>query len=150
VEVGYRIPQIYAAPIKAPAPATRGAGRFRWRHHTVDCEVNLRIPSFRSPSSVVRSDLQFSPHTDTVAGTCLGRICHSGTLHPLKIADRIYLGRAAPSSTYGAAGALIVLMFWMYCPFLFGAELTKAIADEREPRSAAAARNYSRDREFVL
>jgi uncharacterized BrkB/YihY/UPF0761 family membrane protein len=88
-----------------------------------------------------------------VAGTCLGRICHSGTLHPLKIADRIYLGRAAPSSPYGAAGALIVLMFWMYCPaqiFLFGAELTKAIADEREPRSAAAARNNSRGREFVL
>jgi uncharacterized BrkB/YihY/UPF0761 family membrane protein len=46
---------------------------------------------------------------------------------PLKIADRIYLGRAAPGSPYGA-GALIVLMFWMYCSaqiFLFGAELTK-------------------------
>ena len=45
----------------------------------------------------------------------------------------IYLGRAAPSSTYGAAGALIVLMFWVYYSaqiFLFGAELTKAIADE--------------------
>ena len=40
----------------------------------------------------------------------------------------IYLGRAAPSSPYGAAGALIVLMFWMCCSaqiFLFGAELTK-------------------------
>jgi membrane protein len=48
----------------------------------------------------------------------------------------IYLGRAAPSSPYGAAGALIVLMFWMYYSaqiFLFGAELTKAIADERKP-----------------
>ena len=46
----------------------------------------------------------------------------------------IYLGRAAPSSPYGAAGALIVLMFWTYYSaqiFLFGAELTKAIADER-------------------
>jgi membrane protein len=46
----------------------------------------------------------------------------------------IYLGRAAPSSAYGAAGELIVLMFWMYYSaqiFLFGAELTKAIADER-------------------
>jgi membrane protein len=71
---------------------------------------------------------------------------------PLKIADRIYLGRAAPGSPYGA-GALIVLMFWMYCSaqiFLFGAELTKAIADEREPRSAGATRNYSRGREFLL
>jgi membrane protein len=48
----------------------------------------------------------------------------------------IYLGRAAPSSPYGAAGALIVLMFWTYYSaqiFLFGAELTKAIADERAP-----------------
>jgi membrane protein len=46
----------------------------------------------------------------------------------------IYLGRAAPSSPYGAAGALIVLMFWTYYSsqiFLFGAELTKAIADHR-------------------
>jgi membrane protein len=48
----------------------------------------------------------------------------------------IYLGRAAPSSPYGAAGALIVLMFWTYYSaqiFLLGAELTKAIADERAP-----------------
>jgi membrane protein len=51
----------------------------------------------------------------------------------------IYLGRAAPSSPYGAAGALIVLMFWTYYSaqiFLFGAELTKAIADERAPADA--------------
>jgi membrane protein len=48
----------------------------------------------------------------------------------------IYLGRAAPSSPYGAAGALIVLMFWTYYSaviFLFGAELTKAVADGRAP-----------------
>ena len=50
-----------------------------------------------------------------------------------------YLGRAAPSSAYGAAGALIVLMFWVYYSaqiFLFGAELTKAIDDERSPADA--------------
>lgn len=47
-----------------------------------------------------------------------------------------YLGRAAPGSTYGAAGALIVLLLWTYYSaqiFLFGAELTKAIADARAP-----------------
>ena len=47
-----------------------------------------------------------------------------------------YLGQAAPSSAYGAAGALIVLMFWTYYSaqiFLFGAELTKAIDDEYRP-----------------
>jgi membrane protein len=46
-----------------------------------------------------------------------------------------YLGQAAPSSTYGAAGALIILMFWVYYSaqiFLFGAELTKAIVDARD------------------
>jgi len=43
-----------------------------------------------------------------------------------------YLGRAAPSSGYGAAGALIILMLWTYYSsqiFLFGAEITKAIVD---------------------
>ena len=53
----------------------------------------------------------------------------------------IYLGRAAPSSPYGAAGALIVLMFWTYYSaqiFLLGAELTKAIADERAPTDRRA------------
>jgi membrane protein len=47
-----------------------------------------------------------------------------------------YLGQAAPNSTYGAAGALIVLMFWVYYSaqiFLLGAELTKAIDDARNP-----------------
>lgn len=45
-----------------------------------------------------------------------------------------YLGQAAPGSTYGAAGALIVLLLWAYYSaqiFLFGAELTKAITDTR-------------------
>jgi len=45
-----------------------------------------------------------------------------------------YLGRAAASSVYGAAGSLIVLLLWLYYSaqiFLFGAELTKATADYR-------------------
>jgi membrane protein len=49
------------------------------------------------------------------------------------------LGQAAPNSTYGAAGALIVLMFWVYYSaqiFLFGAELTKAIDDARNPTAS--------------
>ena len=58
-----------------------------------------------------------------------------------------YLGQAAPGSTYGAAGALIVLLLWTYYSaqiFLFGAELTRAIADTRrespEPVSTASVR----------
>ena len=45
-----------------------------------------------------------------------------------------YPGQATPNSTYGAAGALIVLMFWVYYSSqIFGAELTKAIDDARIP-----------------
>lgn len=47
-----------------------------------------------------------------------------------------YLGQAAPGSTYGAAGTLVVLLLWTYYAaqiFLFGAELTRAIADARAP-----------------
>jgi membrane protein len=47
-----------------------------------------------------------------------------------------YLGEAAPGSTYGAAGALIVVLLWAYYStqiFLFGAELTKAISDLSSP-----------------
>ena len=58
-----------------------------------------------------------------------------------------YLGQAAPGSTYGAAGALIVLLMWTYYSaqtFLFGAELTRAIADTRrenpEPASMESVR----------
>jgi membrane protein len=49
-----------------------------------------------------------------------------------------YLGQAAPGSTYGAAGALIVLMLWTYYSaqiFLFGAELAKAISDAGAPET---------------
>jgi membrane protein len=41
----------------------------------------------------------------------------------------IYLGRSAAASTYGAAGALIIVLLWVYYSseiFLFGAEFTKA------------------------
>jgi membrane protein len=42
-----------------------------------------------------------------------------------------YLGTTAASSGYGAAGALVLILLWAYyCAqiFLFGAELTRAIA----------------------
>jgi membrane protein len=43
----------------------------------------------------------------------------------------LYLGRSALSSTYGAAGSLIVLLVWIYYSsqvFLFGAEFTQVWA----------------------
>lgn len=44
----------------------------------------------------------------------------------------MYLGRAGVQSAYGAAGSLAVLLVWLYYAsqiFLFGAELTKAYAN---------------------
>lgn len=45
-----------------------------------------------------------------------------------------YLGTTATSSTYGAAGALLLIMLWSYYSaqiFLFGAEITRAVSKSR-------------------
>jgi membrane protein len=44
----------------------------------------------------------------------------------------MYLGRAAVTSAYGAAGSLVAVLIWLYYSaeiFLFGAEITKAYAN---------------------
>ena len=49
----------------------------------------------------------------------------------------LYLGRAGVASAYGAAGSLAVLLVWLYYAtqiFLFGAELTKAYANQMGSR----------------
>lgn len=49
-----------------------------------------------------------------------------------KIALSIYLGRAAPGSTYGAAGSVIVFLLWVYYSSIilfFGAEMTQVYAN---------------------
>jgi membrane protein len=60
-----------------------------------------------------------------------------------------YIGSSAVASTYGAAGALIVILLWVYYSaqiFLLGAEFTKAYSDLRTgspkqtPESSAAHR----------
>ena len=59
-----------------------------------------------------------------------------------------YLGRAAPSSGYGAAGALIVLLLWTYYSsqiFLFGAEITKAIVDMESKSATTGSTEHSTD-----
>jgi membrane protein len=59
-----------------------------------------------------------------------------------------YLGRAAPSSGYGAAGALIVLLLWTYYSsqiFLFGAEITKAIVDMESTSATTGSTEHSAD-----
>jgi membrane protein len=51
-----------------------------------------------------------------------------------QIAIGVYLGRSAIASAYGAAGALVVLLLWLYYSaqiFLLGAELTYAWSQRR-------------------
>ena len=46
----------------------------------------------------------------------------------------LYLGQSAMASSYGAAGALIIVLMWIYYSaqiFLLGAELTKVNASRR-------------------
>ncbi len=67
----------------------------------------------------------------------------------------LYLTRSAVSSTYGAAGALAVILFWVYYSamiFFFGAEFTQAYAHARgrriEPEKHAVRTADIRLREF--
>jgi membrane protein len=52
------------------------------------------------------------------------------------------------ASTYGAAGALIIILLWVYYSaqiFLLGAEFTKAYSDLRtKPREAQTSRQSGR------
>ena len=46
----------------------------------------------------------------------------------------LYLGTAAPGSTFGAAGSFVVLLMWLYYSsliLLFGAEFTQVYATHR-------------------
>lgn len=55
-----------------------------------------------------------------------------------------YIGRSGVASGYGAAGALIIVLLWVYYSaqiFLFGAEFTKAYADHRKRANQMRARN---------
>jgi membrane protein len=50
-----------------------------------------------------------------------------------------YIGSSATVSSYGAAGALIALLLWVYYSaqiFLLGAEFTKAYANYRNPQAS--------------
>ena len=54
----------------------------------------------------------------------------------------LYLARSAAASSYGAAGAVILLLLWIYWSaqiFLFGAELTKVYAAWRGTRAGRQA-----------
>jgi hypothetical protein len=95
----------------------------------------------------VFGDLHDSVHCD-LQGSARYLRYRAATSYWAHLSQPCSSGRAARSSPFGAAGALIVLMFWTYYffpsqIFLFGAELTKAIAEERAPAAALAARAFS-------
>jgi membrane protein len=65
----------------------------------------------------------------------LGAIATAFFLTVGKYLIGLYLGKAAPGSAYGAAGSLVVVVVWVYYSamiFLFGAEFTHIIAEQRE------------------
>ena len=50
-----------------------------------------------------------------------------------KLGLGLYIGKSAVTSSYGAAGAILVLLLWVYYSgliFYFGAEFTKTYADQ--------------------
>ena len=58
--------------------------------------------------------------------------CHD----PVKSLVAIYIGSSAIVSSYGAAGALIAFLLWVYYSaqiFLLGAEFTKAYTNAQNP-----------------
>jgi membrane protein len=61
-----------------------------------------------------------------------GAIVTSALFNLGKLVLGLYIGKSAVGSSYGAAGAVLVLLLWAYYSgliFYFGAEFTKAYAD---------------------
>jgi membrane protein len=56
-----------------------------------------------------------------------------------KLAIGVYLGKSSTASSYGAAGALVLILVWVYYSaqiLFFGAELTRAYAYQHGSRIA--------------
>jgi membrane protein len=63
-----------------------------------------------------------------------------------QIAIGVYLGRSAIASAYGAAGALVVLLLWLYYSaqiFFLGAEFTHLYAKQRKGRPTPGGQAFS-------
>ncbi len=83
---------------------------------------------------------KFLPDT-TVKWSCVWKCALlTGLLFEIgKMALGLYFGMANPGSAYGAAGAVILILLWVsYSSMVvfYGAELTKAYADQSEGRPA--------------
>ncbi|MFS8085956.1 MAG: YihY/virulence factor BrkB family protein, partial [Acidobacteriota bacterium] len=64
----------------------------------------------------------------------VGALTTAILFHAGQLAIGLYLGRSAMGSAYGAAGAMVALLSWLYYSaqiFLFGAEFARAYANRR-------------------
>ena len=63
----------------------------------------------------------------------IGAIVTSALFTIGKLLIALYLGKSSVTSTYGAAGSLVVILLWIYYSaqiFFFGAEFTKVYANK--------------------
>lgn len=96
--------------------------------HTVDFIVSAGIIAV-----LFAAMYRFMPNTTVEwRDVWFGAVVTSLLFNLGKIALGLYIGKSAVASSYGAAGAVLVLLLWVYYSgliFYFGAEFTKAYAD---------------------
>ena len=88
--------------------------------------------SFGMTALVFAGDLQDAAEPPYRLAGCRGRRAgHRLPLHHRQVADRLLYRHSGIATTYGAAGALMVVLLWIYYSaqiFLLGAEFTKVWA----------------------
>jgi len=96
--------------------------------------INLTV-SFAVIAGLFGLIFRYLPDAEiTWADVWLGALVTSGLFSVGKGILGIYLGRAAPTSIYGAAGSFAVILLWVYWStqiLLFGAEFTHVYAKYR-------------------
>ncbi|MEO8628751.1 MAG: YihY/virulence factor BrkB family protein [Betaproteobacteria bacterium] len=117
--------------------AALAAGGRYWAELFPGLEAILQVANFMVSFAVITAAFaivyKFLPQTriawkDVWAGAAITALLF--TVGRFLIA--LYIGKTSTSSSYGAAGALVVLLVWVYYSaqiFLLGAEFTKVYAD---------------------
>jgi membrane protein len=73
------------------------------------------------------------PWIDAVFGAIVASLLFAGA----RLLVQAYIAQLSPGSSFGAAGSVVVFMFWIYCAsliILLGAELSRASANYRAAR----------------
>jgi hypothetical protein len=89
---------------------------------------------------VVCRDLQDPARQADCLARCRHRLSdHRDLVHDRQVSIGLYIGSSGVASGYGAAGALLILLLWVYYSaqiFLLGAEYTRAYAEAHGSRAA--------------